>query len=326
MQGYGRDAEMEADELGLEYATKTGYRPEAMADMFKVLKSQESFELQRAKDEGREPNLYHGVFDSHPAPGARAIAAAKGAAKITTRAAGRLGRQPAMPTCAPSTACRTARAARRASCATTASITPTWASRWRSRAAGSCENQHDRILAYTKSNKSAKIADAIMQITSPPRPEKRGPRELLLEYLKGESISKGEALNVNGMDGYTRRHAPRLAARWRRRPGAVGRALPWQGDVPHRGREPFGRTASCRRTTACSMSSHADHARSEAVRISAGAALSHQGHQGDGADEARRLRQERPGRDGYQKEQLLMLNGLYPNGKVKPGQYLKVVE
>jgi predicted Zn-dependent protease len=28
----------------------------------------------------------------------------------------------------------------------------------------------------------------------------------------------------------------------------------------------------------------------------------------------------------YQKEQLLMLNGLYPSGKIKPGQYLKVVE
>jgi predicted Zn-dependent protease len=28
----------------------------------------------------------------------------------------------------------------------------------------------------------------------------------------------------------------------------------------------------------------------------------------------------------YQKEELQLLNGLYPNGKVKPGQYLKVVE
>jgi len=30
--------------------------------------------------------------------------------------------------------------------------------------------------------------------------------------------------------------------------------------------------------------------------------------------------------EGYQKEQLLMLNGLYPSGKIKPGQYLKVIE
>ena len=77
IQGYGRENEMQADELGLKYATKSGYRPEAMAAMFKILRAQETFELQRAKDEGREPNIYHGVFDSHPAPDARAVSAAK---------------------------------------------------------------------------------------------------------------------------------------------------------------------------------------------------------------------------------------------------------
>jgi predicted Zn-dependent protease len=30
--------------------------------------------------------------------------------------------------------------------------------------------------------------------------------------------------------------------------------------------------------------------------------------------------------DKYQKEELQLLNGLYPNGKIKPGQYLKIVE
>jgi predicted Zn-dependent protease len=30
--------------------------------------------------------------------------------------------------------------------------------------------------------------------------------------------------------------------------------------------------------------------------------------------------------DKYKKEELQLLNGLYPNGKVKPGQYLKVIE
>src|ERR1700753_2048127 len=68
LQGYGRDQEMEADRLGLEYAAKAGYSPEAMAKVFRVLKDQESFELQRAREDGREPNIYHGVFSDHPAP------------------------------------------------------------------------------------------------------------------------------------------------------------------------------------------------------------------------------------------------------------------
>src|SRR5690242_18036353 len=87
MQGYGRDNEMEADRLGLEYATQAGYRPEAMTRVLKVLKDQESFELQRAKEEEREPNIYHGVFSDHPAPDARAIEAAQRAAHVTVEPA-----------------------------------------------------------------------------------------------------------------------------------------------------------------------------------------------------------------------------------------------
>src|SRR5882757_5580942 len=46
-QGYGRENEMEADRLVLEYASRAGYRPEAMTALFKVLKGQETFELRR---------------------------------------------------------------------------------------------------------------------------------------------------------------------------------------------------------------------------------------------------------------------------------------
>ncbi len=85
--------EMEADRFGLVYATKTGYDPEAMGEVFKVFRSQETFELQRAKDEGREPQIYHGVFSSHPAPDDRAVQAAKGAAEHHRSARRRLDRQ-----------------------------------------------------------------------------------------------------------------------------------------------------------------------------------------------------------------------------------------
>lgn len=66
LRGYGRDHELQADELGAEYIARVGYQPQAMLDVIRVLKNQEQFEISAAKAEGREPNVYHGLFSSHP--------------------------------------------------------------------------------------------------------------------------------------------------------------------------------------------------------------------------------------------------------------------
>ncbi len=66
ISGYGRDAELEADRLGASYLAKSGYDPEAMIRVIATLKAQDTFERERARLEGREPRLYHGVFASHP--------------------------------------------------------------------------------------------------------------------------------------------------------------------------------------------------------------------------------------------------------------------
>ena len=323
IQGYGRDAEMQADRLGLEYATKTGYRPEAMADMFKVLKAQETFEFQQAKDEGREPNIYHGVFDSHPAPDARAVAAAKGAAQITNEPPGGwvdgvdsyMRAIDGMPY-GSSRAQGIVRDNRfyHADMGITMAFPRGWI----------VQNEHDRILAYTKSSKGAKSADAVMQITSPPRPEKRGPREFLLEYLKGQSFSKGEALSVNGMDGYTlvtRRGSPldggegpvRWAVLYRGKATFLigGASRSGNGNLP----ADDGLFQSCVQTIRDLKPSEYPLAQPYRLKIIKAT------EQTKLDDYVKNVPAEK-----YQKEQLLMLNGLYPNGKIKPGQYLKVVE
>lgn len=64
--GYGRDHELEADRLGAEYIAKRGYNPQAMVEVIGVLKNQELHDIELAKQEGREPRRYHGVFDTHP--------------------------------------------------------------------------------------------------------------------------------------------------------------------------------------------------------------------------------------------------------------------
>jgi predicted Zn-dependent protease len=323
IQGYGRDAEMQADELGLEYATKTGYRPEAMADMFKVLKAQESFEFQRAKDEGREPNNYHGVFDSHPAPGAREIAAAKGAAQITSEPPGGwIDNQDAYMRAIDGMPYGSSRAQGivrdnrfyHADMGITMAFPRGW----------TVQNEHDRILAYTKTTKSAKNPDAIMQITSPPRPEKRGPREFLLEYLKGQSFSKGEALNVNGMEGYTlvtRRGSPldggegpvRWAVLYRGKTTFLigGASRSGNGNLP----ADDGLFLSCVETIRDLKPSEYPLAQPYRIKVIKAT------EQTKLDDYVKSMPTEE-----YQKEQLLMLNGLYPNGKIKPGQYLKVIE
>lgn len=66
LSGYGREHELESDRLGAEYLARTGYDPQAMLDVIRVLKNQQVYDETLAKAEGREPRQYHGVFASHP--------------------------------------------------------------------------------------------------------------------------------------------------------------------------------------------------------------------------------------------------------------------
>ena len=60
--GYGREMELEADQLGAEYMAKAGYDPMAVLDMLHVLKDQARFNKSVAGRTGG----YHGLFASHP--------------------------------------------------------------------------------------------------------------------------------------------------------------------------------------------------------------------------------------------------------------------
>ena len=66
IRGYGRNHELEADRLGAQYLQRTGYNPEIMLNVIGVLKDQELYEITQAKKENRQPNIYHGVYSTHP--------------------------------------------------------------------------------------------------------------------------------------------------------------------------------------------------------------------------------------------------------------------
>ena len=66
VRGYGRDMELEADREGAKFMHRSGYDPLAMIEVLGALKEQESFARLRAKEAGRKPAVYHGVFSTHP--------------------------------------------------------------------------------------------------------------------------------------------------------------------------------------------------------------------------------------------------------------------
>ncbi|WNZ57066.1 M48 family metalloprotease [Microbulbifer sp. CNSA002] len=66
VKGYGREMELEADRFGAQYMFNAGYDPQAMINVIGLLKDQETFARRRARIEGKKPQTYHGVFASHP--------------------------------------------------------------------------------------------------------------------------------------------------------------------------------------------------------------------------------------------------------------------
>ena len=71
VRGYGRDHELEADEHGAQYMHKTGYDTDALLEVIGVLKDQEQFQRVKAKSSGKKASSYHGLYATHPRNDAR---------------------------------------------------------------------------------------------------------------------------------------------------------------------------------------------------------------------------------------------------------------
>ena len=66
IRGYGRDAELQADELSIRYLTRSGYDPHAIIDVLKTLKRLDDIDTLEKKDSGDKVEKYHGAFSTHP--------------------------------------------------------------------------------------------------------------------------------------------------------------------------------------------------------------------------------------------------------------------
>jgi predicted Zn-dependent protease len=319
MQGYGREEESEADRLGLEYAAKSGYRPEAMGNAMKVFKAQETFELTRAKDENRDPNIYHGVFSDHPAPDERIVQATLGAANISAVPRGGWidNKEDYLKAIdgLPFGSSREQGIVRdnrfyHAGMKLTMAFPRGW----------TVQNERDRLLVFTKRKES------IMQLTLEKRPEKKSPREFLLQRpgVRFATITRSDTLAVHGMEGFalvTKSGSP-----------LDGGEGPVRWAVLYRGTQAFVVGAASRSSEAgaplddgvfmsCIETMRdmkpaeyplAEPYRLKIIQATEGTRIE---------DYAKDMPVEK-----FKKEELQLINGMYPKGEPKPGDFIKVVQ
>ncbi len=317
MSGYGRENEMEADQLGMKYMVKAGYNPESIGKVFDMFKSGEKFERQRAAAEGREPRLYHGVFSSHPSPDQRAVLAAKGAANVKeTPDGGWIVRHDEYLTTLNGIAYGSSKAQGivrdnrfyHADMGITMAFPRGW----------TIDNLRDRLLAFTPKK------DSIMQVLVDKKPEKQAPREFLMTKLRGASVMKGEPLTVDGNDGYsiiTRSGSPidnglgpvRWAVVYRGESAFIfaGASRSAMNGIPEADGVLMA-SISTLRSLRASEFPLAEPYRIKVVKATDKTNLS---------DYASDMPE-----DKFKRETLELINAMYPNRKPKPGELFKIVE
>ena len=311
VRGYGREHELEADRLGAEYLANSGYAPEAMLEVVGVLKNQETFEIAVAREEGREPNVYHGLFSTHPDNDARFQEVINAAKKFKTGSTTRIGRDgyllrlDGLPF-GDSEAEGIDRENRFYHQDMDFSLT--FPDNWR------LENQSDRIVAMPASE------DGVIQLTVSDIPRGASPEQFVKQHMQLDSLRQGEKFSAEKLQGYTAVANGRTPFGTRRVRYVViyrnGSAYIIAGTAADRNRQ----KAYDKATLATAGSLHslttaekklATGNRLDIIRATRG--MTYSG-----------LARKSPISD-YPEEQLRLLNDQYPDGEPKPSSMIKVI-
>lgn len=193
--GYGRDMELEADRLGAQYLQKTGLAPEHMIDVVRLLKNQEMFEVQRAREEQRKPRIYHGVFATHPDNDQRLSEVVKAAEKLGSTVNNDQPERERYLKAIDGLPMGNSRAQGvlkgnrfyHASLGFTVAFPTGWA----------VENSRDRLMAI------APKKDSVLQLQTQAPPPNTTPQAFLSRLLAQSNAGQGEAIEINGLQGYT---------------------------------------------------------------------------------------------------------------------------
>jgi predicted Zn-dependent protease len=194
VRGYGREHELEADRLGAEYLAKSGYDPDAMLEVVGILKNQEAFEIAVARKEGREPNVYHGLFSTHPDNDARFPEVINATKKYKPDSTTRVGRDSFLLRLDGLTFGDSEQEGivrDNLFYHKDLNFSLTFPDNWR------IENQSDRIIAAPAGK------DGLIQMTVADIPAGLSPEQFVKQHMQLDSLRHGKKLDAGGLKGYT---------------------------------------------------------------------------------------------------------------------------
>ncbi|UVE18256.1 M48 family metalloprotease [Pseudomonas sp. LS44] len=305
VRGYGRDMELQADGLGAQYLARSGYDPQAMVEVVKVLKSQEDFARDQAAKRGETQPTggYHGVFDTHPdndrrlqqvVGPARALA---GGRQETNREVF-LQRLEGLPFGdSQSTGIRRGQNFYHADLGFTLSVPPGW----------SMDNRPDTLVGQS-ADRQALLAMTLDRAA-------QTPEAFLRARLGGRQLAQPEALQQNGLQGYTGvlagQPARRVAVIFKDRHAFLFVAAVKSGASLESEDAHFLQTIKSFRSLRADEQKLAQPMRLHLVKAGGGKTL---------ADLAKSSPLPKDA-----EVTLRLLNHLYPSGELRPGDWLKVV-
>lgn len=307
VRGYGRDMELEADGLGAQYLARSGYDPQAMIEVVKVLKNQETFARDEAAKRGEAPAVggYHGLFDTHP-DNDRRLQQVLGPARALASSNQEVGRDRFLQMLdglvfgdSAANGIRRGQRFYHGPLDFTLSYPQGW----------QLDNRPDVLIGH------APDEQAFIAMTLEPADKRLTPAEFLRQRVGGQRLLAGEALRVGALQGYTAvlpgQSARRVAVLYRGASAFLfvaavkGRASLETEDARFLSviRSFRGLTAQERKL--------AEPVRLKLVRAKAGqrlADLARQGAAGEGGEARLRL-----------------LNDLYPSGEPRAGDWVKTL-
>ncbi len=312
-RGYGREHELEADRLGAEYLARAGYDPEEMIKVIGILKAHEEFDKQLAKEEGREPRRYHGVFATHPENDTRLQEVVKAANKYKTATTGKINREVFLHhvdglVLGASEKDGVLRGNKFYH--NDLNLFIEFPHGWK------VDNLPDRLLAKPK----GKDVDTWLQITIDDLNKRQTPKAYLREAIGGK-LNDGQAIKTPDFEGYTGETVTytRNGRLLNRVAAVLDNHRVYQISVSSKNRNSFDKHDGAALDAIQSMRNLkgdeiplATPKRLKLIRAEAGDTFASLAKESDLAH--------------HPVEQLRLLNGMYPDGEPAPGQLIKIVQ